>query len=397
MVEYIIIPLIAALVAGTAPFWLRLIWDRVRIDLNLVSVTKGRHPEERADVGDRIMEISKSFRRSPLDLPKEARDRDIQFVRSHAKGVRKEALEQIEFAREMKRRLRHCKENEEKVDFITKLMTSGKLVLEEIIEGLQRRDLVLPKIEDTLRMARYVCQVETVSSGDVDSIVLTRPEGRIDFPVGSQGAKDRIQPLVKAMQTFNKRHLDKCLKYAVKAVRDDRSHADILMSGLEEIASSGPFRVDLMVVNKGKYAAVLNPYAALRVSGGVSRIDPLMLRIENMLDPQNGELEVEVEVDEPSYVSIEPRSTVILTLRSEPVEAHKPIAAAYDKGILRCSVALVRLTNPRAGKYRPKLVETVSKDFGASFDKVMRNQVEDRVRRRTRRRVLNFPARLSPS
>lgn len=375
MVEYVL-PIVTAVAGGTAAFWLAVIRGRVRLNLNLISITKGRNPHDTAVVGDRIIEISESFKLSDVDLQKEASDSEIQRVRSRARDVQEMAPEQIHFAREMKRRLWNCKSAEEKIDFMTELMSDGDFIFGEITTGVRHHQLILPKVDkEELRTSPKICEVDTRPIDGVECIVMTFPDRWHHFEIAHPGLADRLQPLADAIQIFNKEVLDECLKYAVTAIRDDHSRADILINGLGEIMDSGPIRVDLMVVNKGSRAAVLSPYAALRTSGATASLPALILKIETVLDSQNNPM------DTPgfSYVSIEPNATATLILRSDPIESSEPLSAAYDKGILSCSIALVRLKGTLTGGIRHIVEETVRKDFGANFDEIMKNKVKELV------------------
>ncbi|WP_432093539.1 hypothetical protein [Streptomyces sp. bgisy100] len=372
MVEYVI-PLAAALVGGTAGFWLLSIRDRVRLNLNLISITKGRHPDDMADVGDRMVEISESFRLSDLDLEKHATDSKIQCIRSRAKDVQAEAPGQVDFAREMRRRIWHCRSTEDKIDFMTELMNDGELTFREITTGVRRNELVLSKETDGKRgEASDICSVETQTiDGSKSVAIIFPPDRRHSFTIDSPALEDRVLPLVEAIKIFDKEALDKCLGFAIDAIKYDQSRADILMGGLREIVDSGPFRVDLMIVNKGNRAAVLSPYAALTTSGATSSLPVEILRIETILDSENEPTEVPAS----SFVSIGPHAAVTLILRSDPIEASAPLAAAYDKGILSCSIALARLKSGISGNLKYKVEKTVHKDFGADFDEKMREKV----------------------
>ncbi|MFI6124742.1 hypothetical protein ACIBCU_34335 [Streptomyces sp. NPDC051064] len=386
MVRYII-PIIAALIGGTAAFWLSTFRDRIRLDLNLISISKGRNPKEAAPIGDRIVEISGSFTLSGVDLGNDSTESDIALVCSDARDVQEGAPEQIRLARELKRRIWHCRTVEERVDFITELISDGGFIFREICAGIRKCELILPnakgketsepsepvlpsvKKEDTPEV-QEVCSVETRELDGRECIVMEFQDRRYRIPVDSPTLKERMLPLAQAIKTFNKETLDKCLEYTISAIRQDHSRADILTSGLGEIMNSGPFRVDLMIVNKGSRAAVLSPYAALLTSGAISSLEALPLKIESIQDTRNEEA-----IQGSSFVSIEPNSTATLILRSDPIESSNALAAAYDKGILSCSIAIVRLKTTLTGKLAYKMQETVHKDFGANFDHNMRVQV----------------------
>ncbi|MFH9870943.1 hypothetical protein ACH4NT_33325 [Streptomyces lydicus] len=361
-----LIPIAAALISGTATFWLRTYFDRVRLDLSLVSIIKKRDPDEEVKIDSRLVEISHDFAAGPT-VNESARDSEMQEVYTSAKKVQESAEGQIKFARELKSRLRDCGTKQDKVEFLQDLI-GDNLVFREINNGLRRHDLTIhrPAVgpEDLFESKRGRMEGR-------DTLRLEFPAFYHIFSYDVPSDYDRMEPFIEALKKFDIELIRKCLDFAINAIRQDHSRADVLTGGLEKTINSGPFKVDLMVVNRGKRAAVLNPYAALKTTGATSALPPLPLRIKKIVDSRGNE----ASVPEASFASIEPQAAVTLTLQSDPVEDSSPLTATYDKDILGCSVVLVRVKKNSRGGTENKVEETPRKDFGAKLDKELHDQV----------------------
>ncbi|MFG2028866.1 hypothetical protein [Streptomyces sp. NPDC048825] len=375
MITYII-ALSLAVVGGSVGTWLTFFRDRVRLDLNLISITKCRNPEDTVLVGDGLMEAAKSFGLSDLNLERNATESRIQDIRSRAQDVEAEAPRQIEFARGMQMRLWQCRAQEEKAEFVYSLMNDGPLVFSEIVTGLRSGKLVLSELDQGATHQPEVCSVVSRHVDSTESVVLTFPDGRSQsIPIDPPEIEEQVKHLAATIQAFDVDRLDKCLRYAITTLRSDLSWADILTGGLKNIVDSSPFMVELMIVNKGSRAAILSPYAALRTRGAHSKIPPTDLRVESIHDGRNEPAAVRGS----SWVAIEPHAAVTLILRSGPVEATAPLSAAFDKGLLRCSIALARLKSWAVKSVKYKKEKTVYKDFGANIDKAMLDKVKELV------------------
>ncbi|MFJ9004326.1 hypothetical protein [Streptomyces canus] len=369
------IPLVSAVVAGTATFWLRTWVDRVRLDLSLVSIVKRRDPEDRVTVGERLAEVSRNFTAGP-PIDESAKESEIEKTYDSAKDVQQCAASQIGFARALKSRLQDCRTKQDKIEFLQDLMDKHNLVFREITIGLQRHELTIsPNKRSPSGGAQDLFESKPATMNNREVMVLEFPtfyqvfSG--DAAPGGPGTHDRLVPLIEAMKKFDVNALRQCLDFAIKAIREDHSYADILMGGLEKTINSGPFKVHLLVVNRGKSAAVLNPYAALQTSGATSALDPLLLRIIEVIDAHENKTEVPLG----SFVSIEPRSVVTLILQSDPVELSSPLTAAYDKELLGCSIMIVRVKKSSRNGTMNKPQESARKDFGAKLDQELHKQV----------------------
>ncbi|UYQ61887.1 hypothetical protein [Streptomyces peucetius] len=368
MVE-IAVPIIAALLGGTAAFWLTTWWNRPRLDLTLVSIAKDRDPDDQIEISPRTKEISDSFLVGP-SLQNISPCSDVTETRNQSEQLRDGASSQIELAKEFKRRLRNCHNKEEKVEFIEELLSPpSSLIYMEIRSGLRRRALSPSPGQAREREPLFDLHEKEMSDRSIMYLELPNFYHPIsyDSPIGDVDLQ-RIRPLVEAMRFFDRDALRECLEFAIQGIRADQARADTLVTKLGDALESGPYRISMIVVNKGAHTALLSPYGALKTSGATFALEPLPLRATKMIDGK-GNCH---RISESSYVSLEPKSANTVILESDPMDGASPLGAAFNKRLLNCSAVVVQIKRGIRGKPKKKTIWTTTKEFGANLSGELR-------------------------
>lgn len=365
----VFVPIATALIAGTAAFWLTTWVNRLRLDLTLVSITKNRDPDDQVSISSRTKEISDSFLAGP-SLQNISTCADVTETRDQSQELRNSASTQIESAKDFKRRLRNCHSKEEKLEFIEDLLSApSSLIYMEIRSGLRRRILSPKASEEREREQLFDVYQKVMTDRSVMYLELPNFYHPIsyDSPIGEVDLQ-RIKPFVDAMKFFDRDVLRECLDFAIRGIKEDQARADVLVTELGNALDAGPYKISMMIVNKGAHSALLSPYGALRTSGATFALEPLALRVTKMVDGKGDQH----TISESSYVSLEPKSTNVLILESDSMDEASPLGAAFDKKLLSCSAVVVQMKKGMRGRHKRKQIWTTTKEFGANLSGELR-------------------------
>ncbi|MER7480444.1 hypothetical protein ABTX60_22880 [Streptomyces sp. NPDC126510] len=338
--------------------------------ISLISIRKGRGETEPVEVPPEIVTATREFVWGKR-LAEVSKYGEILRLRSSVQEfVDKIAPTIKETAGDLGNEIRMARSREEKVRVLEKLVSTEMAT--EIASGLRRLQFSLPTQEHPQGDEHFVETSETTIDGK-PAIVVAFPTSERAFK--SKGAPttfglDRIRPFIAAVKYFDQDALCQCLEYANRSLQQEISQAEALIPKIDGLLESDQFILEVAITNHGDRLAILSPYAALKTSGG--RISPLVLRASGIRrDDENV-----TDLSELSaYISVDPQSVKKYVFVSDPLDG-SPLRAAYDSGLLECSVVASR--ESRRGRMKKVTSPTVA--FGAGLSDTLRTDAVTNAR-----------------